>query len=110
MGYCPLETDRDALPALKASFQGITVNHWDRALLFLLKNGDRACHGASAASLTNVRINSDFNYGCISSLHCNDDLAAGMAFIQIAEGFRSLIQRKGSVDDRRELACFDELF
>ena len=41
--------------------------------------------------------------------HGDDDFSLSVSFFQIPDGFGDLAQRVGTVDDRCELAGFDEL-
>jgi hypothetical protein len=44
---------------------------------------------------------------CIS--HCDDDLAAGISLVEVADGRRGLAQRIRAIDGRRDLPCFEKL-
>jgi hypothetical protein len=45
----------------------------------------------------------------LRALHCDDDLSSGVAFSLITESFRKITQGVVPVDDRHQLAGFDEL-
>ena len=49
------------------------------------------------------------SWSAVRASHGDDDLSASASRVQIADGVRDLAQRIGPVDDRRDLAGFDEL-
>jgi hypothetical protein len=81
MGYGSLGTNADTMSAAKAAFQVIVSDDWDGAFLFLLKNGDRACHSTKPIFLADICINYDLIH-CLVLLKVNLDLVGGGIYIE----------------------------
>jgi hypothetical protein len=62
MGYGSLGTNRHTLSASKAASKVISNDLYACALLILLENGDRTCHGAKAIFFTNIGVDCDFKH------------------------------------------------